>query len=293
MLSVIGAIVAKIKRATLINWLQDLFPEVAHELGIHIPSPILSTLKSMRNWSLRAAKYNVVLGELMAEHINSCTGGLEKTLVIPNWAIASKLQPIAACNNSLREQWGLTGKFVVGYSGNLGRAHDYHTIHRAATELRNDTNIVFLFVGDGAGILELRKLCERDALTNMIFKPYQSIEHLNLSLAAADVHWVTLNPNLEGLIVPSKAYGIFAVGRPLLFIGSTNGELGRLVHRNNCGYSIEPGDFKALTDFLLQIKSDANKVAAMSENSRTLYECEFKYGNSLAKWHRILTPRQA
>jgi hypothetical protein len=56
-------------------------------------------------------------------------------------------------------------------------------------------------------------------------------------LAVADVHWLSLNPKLEGLIVPSKFYGIAAAGKPTIIIGDKNGEIARLVQRRGCGLS--------------------------------------------------------
>lgn len=292
MLSVVGATVAKIKGAKLINWLQDLFPEVAKELGIGLNKPLYSVLKSLRDWSLRVADCNVVLGELMAERVDMETAGSKKSLVIPNWVIDADLEPITAHENKLREQWQLDKKFVVGYSGNLGRAHDYQTIHNTAIALRDQTHIVFLLVGDGAGTLALRALALRDGLTNIVFMPYQPMAQLNMSLAAADVHWVSLDPKLEGMIVPSKAYGIFAVGRPLFFIGSIDGEIARLVNRNHCGFVITPGDSKMMSDLLLNLAGDPVRLETMSINSRALYEREFKYGNSIEKWRNAITQWQ-
>lgn len=296
MLSVIGAVVAKAKGAKLINWLQDLFPEVAKELGIRLNRPLYSMLKALRNWSLRAADCNVALGELMAERVDICTKNAiatKKTLIIPNWVIDADLKPIIARNNSLRVEWQLSEKFVVGYSGNLGRAHDYHTIHRTALALQKHPSIVFLFVGDGAGTIELRSLVKRDGLKNIVFMPYQPKEKLNLSLAAADVHWVSLDPKLEGMIVPSKAYGIFAVGKPLIFIGANDGEISRLIKKNSCGAVIAPGDSKTMEELLLKISVNQKLLATMSDNSRRLYEREFKYGNSIAKWQAAILQWQS
>src|SRR5687767_7424742 len=102
------------------NWVQDLFPEVAEALGMRA----LRLLRPIRNWSLRRARANVVLGELMAARVPGST-------VIHNWADAS-LQPVP------REKAQLT----VGYSGNLGRAHEVETI-LAAMQMLPDVRFVF------------------------------------------------------------------------------------------------------------------------------------------------------
>jgi hypothetical protein len=71
---------------------------------------------------------------------------------------------------------------------------------------------------------------------------------LKYSLAAADVHWISLKPQLEGLIVPSKFYGVAAAGRAIVAITAKNGEIAQLVEQNGCGVVVEPGDAWARPD---------------------------------------------
>ena len=71
MISVIAALAAMIKRARLINWLQDIFPEATSALGVDLMWPIAAPLRILRNWSLRKADHNVVLGAGMASRVES------------------------------------------------------------------------------------------------------------------------------------------------------------------------------------------------------------------------------
>ena len=131
MLSVIAAPIARLKGAKLVNWLQDLFPEVAEAVGVGA-NPVMRALygvmRRLRNASLRAAAMNVVLGKRMAERVAACGVPSDRITIIPNWSDGHLVRPVARAANSLREEWGLTGRFVVGYSGNLGRAHEYQTL---------------------------------------------------------------------------------------------------------------------------------------------------------------------
>jgi len=137
--------------------------------------------------------------------------------------------------NALRREWGLDGRFVVGYSGNLGRAHEFATFFGAAERLCGRQDVVFLFIAAGAQREQVDEEVGRRGLGNVLFKPYQPWERLHESLSAADVHLVSLNAALEGLIVPSKFYGIAAAGRPTLFVGNTDGEIARLLREGDCG----------------------------------------------------------
>jgi glycosyltransferase involved in cell wall biosynthesis len=160
---------------------------------------------------------NVVLGERMAARIRARGVDASKVRVISNWVDGEAITPLPAEINPTRVEWNLIGKFVVMYSGNMGRGHEFETILGAAAKLQADARFVFLFVGGGNQRGPLGIEVERLGITNIRFKPYQRREHLGLSLTVGDVHLISLRQELEGLIVPSKFYGILAAGRPVLF----------------------------------------------------------------------------
>src|SRR6185503_4809828 len=108
--------------------------------------------------------------------------------------------------NILRREWNLQDAFVVGYSGNMGRVHEFGTILDAAERLKSSVNIVFLFIGEGAQRNWIEEEARRRGLENIMFKPYQPRKKLGLSLTIPDVHLISLRRSMEGLIVPSKFY---------------------------------------------------------------------------------------
>ncbi len=158
----------------------------------------------------------------------------------------------------MREAWGLENKFVVGYSGNLGRAHEIGTVLAAAAQLRGDPRMLFLMIGGGKLFDELTRAVTTRRLESLFrFVPYQDKTALKYSLTLPDMHWISLRPELEGLIVPSKFYGIAAAGKPMIVIGAADGELGRLVRQHACGVVIAPGDGAALAATLSRLSRDA------------------------------------
>ena len=145
----------------------------------------------------------------MARKVEALGTPAERIHVIPNWSNDKDIRPIAPIDNPLRQAWGLEGKFVLGYSGNLGRAHEFDTVLAAAERLRSDTRFVFLMIGGGKRFDELAKIVKQRGLDSSFrFIPYQERKMLAYSLGVPDAHWLSLNPKLEGLIVPSKFYGI-------------------------------------------------------------------------------------
>src|SRR3954467_388028 len=263
LISVVAALAAMLRGAKLVNWTQDLFPEVAEALGMRA----LRILRRARDWSLRRARVNVALGETMAAR-------LPRAAVIHNWGDAA-LHPADVPHDP----------FVVGYSGNLGRAHDARTMLAAMRALRNDARIEFMITGGGAQLEAIRS----ERLPNVRFSAYASRERLSESLSAADAHLVTLLPELEGLIVPSKFYGVLAVARPVLFVGAPDGELARIIRTHDCGFVIEPGDSAALAARIRELASDRDRAREIGLRGRALYEEKFAPRIALAAWERILT----
>ena len=289
LISVVAAWVAQRRGAVLINWVQDVFPEVAGRLGVRImQGPLGAIAKRLRNYSLRTARANVVLGERMEAQVSAESGHSQSTRIIENWSDGSLIRPQDRGTNALRKLWNLGDRFVVGYSGNMGRAHEFETILRACDALREDVGIVFLFIGAGRQRDWIEAEAARRSLDNIVFQPYQPRESLATSLSAPDVHLVNLRPFLEGLIVPSKYYGVAAAGRPTIFIGDLDGEIARIVKREDCGLAIASGDFEGLTHAIRNLRDDPVLLTAMGRSARRAFEENHDRPVALAKWSALL-----
>jgi colanic acid biosynthesis glycosyl transferase WcaI len=278
---------ARLRGARLINWLQDLFPEVAVELGVQIPSVIVSMLTWLRNLSLLQADQNIVIGELMRNRVLKQGVYTENTAMVPNWADGTAVVPRTA-TNPLREEWQLGEKFVIGYSGNLGQAHEIETLLGAIRQLSSNPSVVFLFIGGGALLDELKIRLGEEGLVNCLFQPYQPREQLHLSLTLPDVHLVILKPELEGLIVPSKIYGVMSAGKPMLYIGDKEGEGASLVIEHGIGEVVAEGDSEALVSLIQKMKEAPASLTEMGDASRRLFDQQYSREMSLAKLEAAL-----
>ncbi len=281
--------VVRMRGLKLVNWVQDLFPEVATALGFGSDdNQLIGFLRWLRNRSLKTARANVVLGERMAARLRGQGVAGERIHIIHNWADGGAIIPGPLADNPLRRQWGLSDCFVIGYSGNLGRAHDYETLLEAAALLSDRPRMLFLFIGGGAGLERVRKRVAERGLTNVRFHPYQPRERLSHTLGVADLHWMTLLPELEGLIVPSKFYGIAAAGRPLIHIGDRHGEIPTLLAAHRCGLTIAPGAARELADQLDALARDPDGCRAMGQRARDLFEGRFDRPIAMAAWSGLL-----
>ena len=299
LLSIMVAPIAWLRRAHLVNWLQDIFPEVAEALNVGGPLGRVAfrLMRPLRNWSLRSAETNVVVGEGMAARLQAQGISPERIQVIQNWSDGALIAPIAARQSELRKSWAPNSRFVVGYAGNLGRAHDVATIVEAMALLQERaigpkddiaSKIMFVFVGGGAQRGKLEREVLKRRLTNVRMRPYQPRELLSETLGLANLHLVSLNPKLEGLIVPSKFYSIAAAGRPTLFIGAPNGEIARLIDETGCGFTVAPGDGKALMARILQLATDPDLCASMGARAREAFDQHWDKSRAIAKWETVL-----
>jgi colanic acid biosynthesis glycosyl transferase WcaI len=290
LLSVVIAAATRRRGTRLVNWLQDIYPETATVLGVPlIRAPVGATLGALRNRALRGADATVVVGELMARQIEALGVTAARVHVFANWCDDATIRPVALTDNPLREAWQLAGKFVVGYSGNLGRAHDFATVLAAAERLRNEPRIVFLMIGGGKRFEDLVRAVKLRGLERSFqFRTYQDRAMLPYSLGVADVHWLSLHPRLEGLIVPSKFYGIAAAGRPIVMIGDGDGEIARLVRQHRCGITIAPGDAATLADTLQRWSEAPEGLAEMGVRARQMLDARFTRRRALQQWSRLL-----
>lgn len=283
-------LVARLRGARQVNWMQDIYPELAAALGLRAfagwPGRLLAGL---RGRSIRSSARTVAIGGRMKERLVTAGADAGTVAEIHNWGDDAVLAaPVE--RPGLRAEWGYPDdRLVVGYSGNLGRAHELDTMLDAARLLAAEAApeaalIDFLFIGGGA----LRERLAAAALPNLAVRPYQPREVLPQSLAVADLHWLSLQPALEGLIVPSKFYGTAASGRPLLFVGDPDGEIARLIHHYGCGWTFRVGESQAVAALLRELARDRTPLVERGANARRMVRDNFTREGAIAAWDELL-----
>lgn len=289
LISLPASLVSLLRRSALVNWTQDLFPEIAERLQVPAAASFGGLLRYLRNLSFHLAKMNVVLDESMAARLH-CEGINDRQIaVIHNWALAeSEATATPDAILSQREAWGLGSKFVIGYSGNFGRAHDFATVLDAAASVRDVPDIQFLLIGDGAQREWIDARVAALSLPNVSLQPYQPRDRLAITLAVPDVHVVSLKPELEGLVAPSKFYAILAAGRPVLFIGDPKGFVATRISQADCGRSFRIGAHDDVAAWLRQLADQPDLVVAMGRRARTLWSEEFQRKVALSKWESLI-----
>ncbi len=279
---------AWLRRAKLVNWCQDLFPEVAYAL---IKKSYLqrsqNLLSAFRNHALRQADYTVAVSKEMRHTLVKQGIDRDRVLVINNWC-DHEIRPIPKEENTLRKKWQLQDDFIIGYSGNLGRAHVPESIFRLVRELAGIPRLKLLFIGAGHGMNWLRQECRDENLSHVVFKPYQPRQDLSLSLSTPDVHLISLERGCQNYIAPSKFYGVLAAGRPIAFVGEANSDMAKDIRRSRFGVTLGldcAGDWRRA---VLDVMQNRDELSAMARNARQAYEWRFRPSSSLEAWQNVL-----
>ncbi len=280
---------------------QDLYPDVAVRLRVLAPHGVLHrSLAALTGLSLRNATHLIALSELMAEHLRAY--GVRPGLieVIPNWALAevagAQAAPTATGDAPVRKkhgaearlEYGLGDRFVVMYSGNLGAGHQFETLLAAARRLRDRNDIVFAFVGEGVRKGEVARFVEAEALRNVRLFPLAPLACLAESLGAADLHVITMRDGLEGLVVPSKLYGILAAERPAMFIGPERDSVVQTIRAADAGLCFANGDVSGVVAAITELAANPEGARAMGLRGRAYFDEHLGRERALDAYERVL-----
>ncbi|HEV2754717.1 MAG TPA: glycosyltransferase family 4 protein [Actinomycetota bacterium] len=268
-LGVSGWAVARRRNAPLVFNVQDVFPDVAIELGVVKDPRLIAAARSLERWCYARADAVTVLSDDLRDNVARKTGDPSKVVVIPNFVDTGAIVP-AERENDYRRELGLTGKTVVMYAGNVGLSQSLELVLAAAGALEHERDLVFVINGSGAGRPALEEAAR--GLPNVVFVDPQPAERLPEVLAAADVHLVPLKRGLASSSVPSKTYSILAAGRPLIASVDVGSEVARVVERSGAGLAVPPEDAEAFTKAVRQLTEDPGEGAAMGQAGRRWIE---------------------
>ena len=278
-----------IRGAKAVYWVMDLYPDVPVACGVMKPKGLLTrVLERFHRAIMKRVHVNVVLGRCMRDRLLEKGVAEDRIRLIPVWAETGGLNPVDRATNPYREQWNVGDAFCVMYSGNFGLGHDAETITDACVALKDDERLQFLFVGGGKRRAGVQEALEAAACERADFHPYVPREDLAQSLSAGDAHLITVKTGLEGLIVPSKLFGIMAVARPALYIGSPESEVARIITESCCGICVPEGDDAALAEAIRTLASDPERAAEMGRKGRAWLESRYDAATATGMWAELL-----
>ena len=285
---VLGSAVTRMHRAKLVNVVYDLYPDVAVESGKVINPLIIRAASIAERIQYRATDITIVLSEGFKRTLVGRGVPPEKIAVIPVWLDVEEIRPLPR-DNAWRHEHGIgIDQLVVLYAGTIGVVSGAEMVAETAKQLRDRTDILLLFVGDGDARANLEKRARAYGLGNMRFLPYQPRERLAEVQATADVSLVTLAPGRGRTSVPSKVMGYMAAGRPVVASVDAGCDTAREVEESGCGVVVPPGDPEALARAITDLLADEHRREQLGRAGRQRVEERYAKPVVLEKYRRVL-----
>jgi putative colanic acid biosynthesis glycosyltransferase WcaI len=267
---ILAAMLATCKGKPLIYDIQDLYPDMAVAGSIVEPGLLSRIWEKLHRWSLRRAARIIVLGEDMRARIISKGIDANKIAIVRNALQIPESVPSAesihpALNDEVIRAIRGNFDFVLLHAGNLGFYGAWDTLIAAARQLETD-NVGLVFVGDGAERGRLKTLAA--GAKNIRVLPFFPAGEIPSVLAAADLHVVTIKRGLEGVVVPSKMFGILSAGKPILAVAPAETDVATLGARHGFGVCANPDDPGELVSAVRQLVADPAKIATMGQSAK-------------------------
>jgi colanic acid biosynthesis glycosyl transferase WcaI len=265
-LGLTGAAMSLTRGRPFVFNVQDVFPDVAIELG-KLPAWAVAPSKALERWTYRSASATTVLSSDLQHNLQAKvpTNRRDRIRVIPNFVDTEAIVPMDRMT-PYRHELGIGDQLVVMYAGNVGFSQSFELIEAAADYFAERNDVVFVVNGDGSAKADLMARCAQRP--NVIFRSYQPIERLSEVLATGDVHLVLLKEGLAASSVPSKSYSILAAGRPLLASIDRDTEIERMVTEADAGQCVGPGDSSAFVSALESLLESSATRNRLGHNGR-------------------------
>ena len=270
----LGAAVATLRRRPFVYVCWDIFPDVGLALG-RLDRPALVACWRLLNRVVRARAHRIVaVGRDMKEKLENEGVESSKIRVIPHWADGTVPSPEEV--EAARDENNWNGSFVVMHAGNIGLAQNLEALIMAADHLRDDPRVRFAVMGDGAARRRLEHEAESRGLSNVEFLPYRPKREALATLAAADLHLVSLARGLKGSVVASKVYGVLALGKPFVAAVEEESEIAFLVAETGAGVRVEPSDAAALARRITEFAHGEFDVREAGARGRSAFETSYR-----------------
>ena len=275
-LGLTGWAIARSRRIPFVFNIQDVFPDVAVELGAITDPRVISLASWLERETYLRADAVTVLSEDLKDNVaakiagrRGRSGSPDKVRVIPNFIDTDRIRP-AERENAYRREFGLEAKTVVMYAGNVGWSQSLDLVLAAAGHLAHDPDVAFVINGGGVARDDLR--ARAAGLDNVVFVDMQPAERLAEVAAAADIHVVPLRTGLARSSVPSKLYTILAAGRPVVASVDRGTEVARTVEAAGAGIAVPPDDAEAFTKAVASLVERPADAAEMGAAGRRFVE---------------------
>lgn len=265
---------------------QDIYPDVPVRAGQLRNANAIAALEKIESFMYRRATHVTVISREQERVLLNKGVPASKLSVIPNFVDTSFITPQPR-DNAFSAANGLQRSFVLAHAGNLGFAYDFDTLIECASQLQNETDILFLIIGEGVQKNAIAEMLEKRALKNVRMMPFQPEAELPQMRAAIDVQLALYRPGAAQSSMPSKVYEVMASARPVIAAAEQGTELYELVKGGDSGIVVPPADVAALKNAILSMR-DQQQRERMGQNGRREVEARFSKASAVERYVHLL-----
>jgi len=273
-IGLLGLLLNRIKGTKVIIWTMDLYPETLAAFGVLKSSnPLYRSLAWISRKIYRQARKIISLGESMTQRLMEFGVNPRDIVTVHNWSPCETSQ---SRETNARKDARPEKQITMMYSGNLGRGHELDTVVKAIKHVKDTRDLRFLVtIGNGKPKEVLERNIAKMGLSCIGFRDPVPLEDLPGSLAAGHIHIVSQKPGTQGVMVPSKLYGIMAAGRPSIFIGPEDCESARIIRQSGAGSVVVPPNVEGVAAAIARLARDTQLRHTMGSVARAHYEKHF------------------
>ncbi len=247
---------------------QDIFPDVAVDLGMLSNPRVIAAARRLERSLYSSADVVTVLSEDQAENVRmklpTGVDPVERVRIIPNFVDTSRVQVVDR-HTQYRRDHSLEEKTVVMYSGNVGFSQSFSLVQAAAQHFLDRPELVFVINGEGAARAAVEEWAA--PLPNVLLTDFAPREAVSDVLGSADLHLILLRKGLAKSSTPSKLYGIMAAGRPVLASIDVDSDADRIICAAGAGSAVPPDDPHLFVEAVAEMLADPEELRAMGERA--------------------------
>ena len=282
-----AAMLGWLHRCPVILNLQDILPEAAVHTGLLTNKRIIRIFEGLEKFAYWSATKISVISDGFVDNLVGKGVQENKIVLIPNWVDVNFIQPLPKEESPFRKAHQLNGKFVVLYSGNIGRTQPLTALIDAAARLKHIPEIAVVIVGEEKALQDLELYRQKIDATNVLLLPFQPRKELPQMLAAADIGMVMQKENVISFNMPSKIQLLLASGRPIIASVPSTGTAAKAVQQSKGGIVVPPEDSDALVAAILDLYKNPDKAEALGKQGRQYAIENYAFNTALDRYEKL------
>lgn len=264
-------IVSTVRRSVFFVDVRDLPFDTAIDIGYFEQNCWIKLLESIETWLINRAQRVFCVSKGFIEILSTKGISKEKLLFSPIGYDKHLYERNIDYEKNMKQLLGIEEKFLVLYTGTMGYVVDLMTVLRAAEQVKNLDDIVFVFAGDGQRKEEYEAFSKEKSLNILFLGEISKLKVIELSIAADICAYGLQNGKVIGSLLGNKVFDHLGTKTPMLYCGP-DGDIARIIKKSGGGVCLPSGDWKSMAKWIRYLASNKEEVKKMAESGKDYIE---------------------